>query len=95
MTFRSDPQALDAADPLARFFDASGKVNPDDAAFYDDKTPVTREQMARDVTAFLAWAAEPHMEARKRTGLSVLVFLVILTGLLYFTKKQIWADVAH
>jgi cytochrome c1 len=37
------------------------------------------------------WAAEPHLEARKRTGLQVMVFLLVLTGLLYFTKKKVWA----
>jgi ubiquinol-cytochrome c reductase cytochrome b/c1 subunit len=82
-------------DPLARFFDKAGKVNADDATFYDDKTPVTRQQMAKDVAAFMMWAAEPHMEARKRTGLQVMAFLLILTGMLYFTKKKVWADVAH
>ena len=40
------------------------------------------------------WAAEPHMEARKPLGLQVFVFLILLTGLLYFTKKKVWAN-AH
>jgi ubiquinol-cytochrome c reductase cytochrome b/c1 subunit len=61
---------------------------------YDDGTPQTLSQYAKDVTAFLMWTAEPHMEARKRLGLQVMIFLLILTGLLYFTKKKIWAD-AH
>jgi cytochrome c1 len=60
---------------------------------YTDGTPATVQQYARDVTAFLAWAAEPHMEARKRLGFQVMVFLVVLAGLLYFTKKRVWADV--
>jgi ubiquinol-cytochrome c reductase cytochrome b/c1 subunit len=60
---------------------------------YDDGTKPTADQLARDVTAFLAWAAEPHLEARKRLGLQVLVFLIVLTGLLYFTKKKVWRDV--
>jgi ubiquinol-cytochrome c reductase cytochrome b/c1 subunit len=63
---------------------------------YTDGTKPTTEQLARDVTAFLAWAAEPHMEARKRIGLQVIVFLVIFAGLLYFTKKKVWKSVhAH
>jgi ubiquinol-cytochrome c reductase cytochrome b/c1 subunit len=63
---------------------------------YTDGTKPTVDQMARDVTAFLAWAAEPHMEARKRVGLQVMVFLLIFAGLLYFTKKKVWHDVqAH
>jgi len=48
-------------------------------------------QYARDVTTFLMWAAEPHMEERKRLGLQVFVFLILFTGLMYFTKKKVWA----
>jgi cytochrome c1 len=55
--------------------------------------PETADQYARDVTAFLAWAAEPHLEARKRMGFGVIVFLLALTALMYFTKKKVWADV--
>ena len=55
--------------------------------------PQTVEQYARDVTAFLAWAAEPHLEQRKRLGFAVILFLLGLTGLMYFTKKKVWADV--
>ena len=48
-------------------------------------------QYSKDVTAFLMWAAEPHLEARKRIGFQVMIFLVVLSGLLYFTKKKVWA----
>jgi cytochrome c1 len=61
-----------------------------------DGQPVVAEtvgQYARDVTAFLAWAAEPHLEARKRMGFVVILFLIGLTVLMYFTKKKVWADV--
>ena len=51
------------------------------------------EQYAKDVTAFLMWTAEPHLEARKAMGFQVLVFLLVFAGLLYFTKKRIWARV--
>jgi len=61
---------------------------------YDDGAPQTVQQYATDVAAFLMWTAEPKLEARKRLGLQVMVFLVILAGLLYFTKKKVWAD-AH
>src|SRR5712671_5872724 len=61
---------------------------------HDDGSPATVAQYARDVTTFLMWAAEPHMEARKRLGMQVFVFLIIFTGLMYFTKKKVWAD-AH
>jgi len=40
------------------------------------------------------WAAEPHLEARKRLGLQVMLFLIVFSGLLYFTKKKVWAN-AH
>jgi ubiquinol-cytochrome c reductase cytochrome b/c1 subunit len=63
---------------------------------YTDGSPTTVDQYGKDVAAFLMWAAEPHMEARKRLGFQVMVFLIIFAGLLYFTKKKVWVDVkAH
>jgi ubiquinol-cytochrome c reductase cytochrome b/c1 subunit len=59
---------------------------------YDDGTPATLDNYVRDVTAFLVWTAEPHLEARKRLGFQVMIFLLVFTGLLYFTKKKVWAD---
>jgi ubiquinol-cytochrome c reductase cytochrome c1 subunit len=53
--------------------------------------PETIDQYAKDVTAFLMWAAEPHMVERKSMGLTVVVFLIILAGLVYYTKKKVWA----
>lgn len=61
---------------------------------YDDGTKGTIDQYAKDVTAFMAWAAEPHMEARKRIGFQVFIFLIVFAGLMYFTKKKVWAN-AH
>jgi ubiquinol-cytochrome c reductase cytochrome b/c1 subunit len=61
---------------------------------YDDGSPATVAQYSHDVTTFLMWAAEPHMEARKRLGLQVFVFLILFAGLMYFTKKKVWAN-AH
>ncbi len=61
---------------------------------YDDGSPATVEQYSRDVSAFLMWTAEPHLEDRKRLGMQVMLFLIVLSGLLYFTKRKIWAD-AH
>lgn len=60
---------------------------------YTDGTPETVENYARDVTAFLAWAAEPHMESRKRIGFQVIIFLIVFSGMLYFVKKRVWAGV--
>jgi ubiquinol-cytochrome c reductase cytochrome b/c1 subunit len=53
--------------------------------------PETVEQYAKDVTAFLMWTAEPHLEQRKRIGFQMMVFMLLLSGLLYFTKKKIWS----
>ena len=58
---------------------------------YTDGSPATVDQFAKDVAAFMMWAAEPHMEARKRIGFQVMIFLLVLSGLLYFTKKKVWA----
>lgn len=61
---------------------------------YDDGSPQTVQQYSTDVSAFLMWTAEPKLEARKKMGLQVMIFLIVLAGLLYFTKKKVWAD-AH
>ncbi|GLH80477.1 cytochrome b/c1 [Bradyrhizobium sp. SSBR45G] len=58
---------------------------------FDDGSPATVKQYAHDVATFLMWTAEPHMEARKRLGYQVFVFLIIFAGLMYFTKKRVWA----
>jgi cytochrome c1 len=60
---------------------------------YTDGSPMTVEQYAKDISGFLMWTAEPHLEARKRLGLQVIIFLIVLSGLLYFTKKKVWRDV--
>ncbi|MVA23749.1 cytochrome c1 [Agrobacterium vitis] len=62
---------------------------------YDDGTPQTVDQYAKDVSAFLMWAAEPHLEERKRTGFMVMVFLLIFSGLVYLTKKSVYASKGH
>jgi ubiquinol-cytochrome c reductase cytochrome b/c1 subunit len=60
---------------------------------YTDGSPATVDQYAKDVAAFMMWSAEPHMDARKRIGFQVMIFLLIVAGLMYFTKKKVWADV--
>ena len=60
---------------------------------YTDGSPTTVDQYGKDIAAFLMWAAEPKMEARKRIGFQVMIFLIVLAGLLYFTKKKVWAAV--
>ncbi|MBX9590048.1 MAG: cytochrome c1 [Hyphomonadaceae bacterium] len=61
---------------------------------YDDATPATVDNYARDVTAFLAWTADPRLEERKRLGLLVTIYLLITAVLLYLAKRRIWAK-AH
>ena len=53
------------------------------------------QQYAKDVSAFLMWAAEPHLEARKRTGFMVLVFLLGLAALVWMTKRAVYANKPH
>ena len=60
---------------------------------YGDGTPATIEQMSKDVTTFLMWAAEPHLESRHRMGFKAIVYLIILTILVYFSMKKIWSRV--
>lgn len=67
----------------------------DDQVAYTDGTPTTVDQYSRDVSAFLMWAAEPHLEARKETGFKAMVFLVVFGVLLGFVKRKVWSDVAH
>jgi len=61
---------------------------------YSDGTEATADQMARDVSVFLQWAAEPELEERKTMGRYVIAFLLVLTVLLYLYKREIWKD-AH
>jgi ubiquinol-cytochrome c reductase cytochrome c1 subunit len=62
---------------------------------YSDGSPKTVDQYAKDVSAFLMWTAEPHLVERKRMGFEVFVFLLIFAGMMYLTKKRVWAKVAH
>ncbi|MBO6519648.1 MAG: cytochrome c1 [Rhodospirillales bacterium] len=63
------------------------------AVEYEDGTAATTEQLSSDVTMFLAWAAEPELETRKQTGIKVILFLIVLTAMLYALKRKIWSDV--
>ncbi|MCF8510677.1 MAG: cytochrome c1 [Rhodobacteraceae bacterium] len=65
----------------------------DDQVTYEDGHPATLHHMSEDVAAFLMWAAEPHMMARKQTGFVAVIFLVLLTSLLYLTNKRLWAGI--
>ena len=60
---------------------------------YSDGTQSTVDQMAKDVTTFLAWAAEPELEERHRTGVKVIIYLILLTVLVYLSMKKIWSRI--
>jgi len=60
---------------------------------YSDGTTASEEQMAKDVVTFLMWAAEPHLESRHKMGFKAIVYLIILTILVYFSMKKIWSRV--
>ncbi len=67
----------------------------DDAVEYTDGTPATVDQMSSDVAHFMMWAAEPKLEVRKRMGVKVILCLLVLTALLYASKRKVWSRVDH
>ena len=77
-----------------KYFPGHGIAMPppltDKRVDYTDGAPMTVEQYAKDISAFLMWAAEPKLEMRKRIGMQVFIFLIVFAGLLYFTKKKVW-----
>ncbi|MDX5332266.1 MAG: cytochrome c1 [Caulobacteraceae bacterium] len=80
--------------PKGGFIAMPPQLAPDKVTF-DDGTPSTIEQQAKDVAAFLAWASEPKMEERKAFGMGAMIYLVIFAGLLYASYRRIWRNVAH
>ncbi|MEM7300776.1 MAG: cytochrome c1 [Pseudomonadota bacterium] len=77
--------------------EALAMANPlsDDQVDYDDGTPQTVDQYAKDISAFLMWTAEPGLVDRKRTGFMVMIFLIVFAGMLYMTKKKVWAGLKN
>ena len=67
----------------------------DEGVEYTDGTPPTIDNYARDVSAFMMWAAEPKLEERHRLGLRFMIYLVILAGLLYLAKRRVWSKLKH
>lgn len=59
---------------------------------YDDGSPTTVDQYARDVSQFLMWASEPNLETRKQTGVKAILFLLAFFGVMYAVKKKLWAE---
>ena len=60
---------------------------------YSDGTEASVDQMAKDVTTFLSWAAEPELEERHKTGVKVIIYLILLTILVYLSMKKIWSRI--
>lgn len=105
LTGYEDPPAEDAKDaPEGRSYNPYFAAGPwismapplvEDGVEYADGTKASVEQMATDVAAFLAWAGEPKMEQRKSIGFQVILYLALLTLLLYLTKKRVWGREPH
>ena len=70
-------------------------TNPlsNDLIEYTDGTSASVDQMAKDVTTFLTWSAEPHLEARHKMGTKVMIYLIILATLVYFSMKKLWSRI--
>ncbi|HLK24948.1 MAG TPA: cytochrome c1 [Caulobacteraceae bacterium] len=82
------------ATPPGGFIAMPFQLTPNRVTF-DDGTKATTDQQAKDVVAFLAWASEPHQTDRKRLGFAVMIYLVLFAGLLYWSYRRVWRDVAH
>jgi ubiquinol-cytochrome c reductase cytochrome c1 subunit len=100
--YEEDPEGVEV--PAGQYYNHSylgGKLLAmapplyDEAVEYTDGSPMTVDQYSKDVSAFMMWAAEPHLEQRKKIGFRVMVFLIFFAGMLYFTKKKLWRNVEH
>lgn len=80
--------------PEGGFIGMPPPLAPDKVSF-DDGTKSSVEQQAKDVVAFLTWASEPKMEERKSFGIAAIIYLLILSGILYASYKRIWRNVSH
>lgn len=80
--------------PVGGFIAMPQPLNGNDVEF-DDGTRPTLDQEARDVSAFLAWASEPHQVQRRQTGFAVMAYLLIFAGIVYLSYRRIWRNVAH
>ncbi len=74
---------------------AMAKPLSDGAVTYADGSPTTVDQMSKDVSHFLMWAAEPKLEDRKQTGIKVMLFLAVFAVFLYLSKRKVWSRVEH
>jgi ubiquinol-cytochrome c reductase cytochrome c1 subunit len=84
-----------AETPPGGFIAMPPPLAQDGLVTYDDGTVATKDQMAKDVAAYIAWASEPHAVERKQAGLGVLAFLALFAGVTYMSYRRIWKNVAH
>jgi ubiquinol-cytochrome c reductase cytochrome c1 subunit len=81
--------------PAGGFLAMTPPLPQDGLVSFDDDTPSTRAQMAKDVATFIAWASDPKMQTRKQMGVAVLAYLVIMALLAYVSYRRIWRNVEH
>jgi ubiquinol-cytochrome c reductase cytochrome c1 subunit len=102
--YEPEPPELVAEKPPGRYYNpyfANGhwiSMPPplsDGQVTFDDGASNTAENMARDVSAFLAWSAEPKLEQRKALGFQVMIFLIVFSALVYLAKQKIWTGIDH
>ena len=60
---------------------------------YDDGTENTLPQLAEDITTFLVWSAEPELEARKKLGIKVILFFIVLGSIVFIVKNRLWREI--
>jgi ubiquinol-cytochrome c reductase cytochrome c1 subunit len=88
--FKGDPHKV----PVGGFI-AMPPPLADDRVTFDDGTKATVDQEGKDVAAFLQWASDPKMEERKQVGFEVMIFLFLLSGILYASYRRIWSKIGH
>lgn len=99
--YKDAPEGMEMSEDMAynMYFPGHQIAMPaplsDEQVEYADGTEATVPQMSKDVTNFLVWAAEPELEERKRMGVKVVLFLVLLTGMLFAVKRAVWSNVPH
>lgn len=74
---------------------AMGKPLADGQVTFADGTANTVDQMAKDVTVFLSWTAEPNLTERKQMGVKAIIFLFVMSIVLFFSYRQVWSDQVH
>ena len=88
-----EPTASLSKDEVASLFEIVRSLKSEGIVTYSDGTQPTEAQMAKDVTTFLAWAAEPTLEQRHKMGVRVIIFLIIFTILVYLSMKRLWSRI--